>query len=65
MDKDFIWCLHCERVYKFALKKCPYCGGNSFMDGWDWKIVRKNNPQYSEIPKAGVCYPMYPHERSE
>lgn len=59
MSKDYVWCLHCERAYKLGSKECPYCGADPFMDGWDWKIVRENNPEYPEIPEKDVVYPMY------
>ncbi len=66
---DYIWCMHCERAYKRGehrmvgdIPMCPYagCGGDTFMDGWDWDRFREPLPQYPSIPEPGKNYPMYP-----
>lgn len=65
------WCLHCERTYKRGeyrliqgLRMCPYpgCDGDTVMDGWDWDQLRRQLPQYSEIPEPGVRYELYPKD---
>ena len=36
---------------------CPYEGCNGWAtDGIDWKVVRKEHPEYPEVPEHGVEY---------
>ena len=58
----YTWCLHCEESYLTTawIEKnweCPGkdCDGN-VLDAWDWKEVRRFNPQYPEIPEMGKYY---------
>ena len=70
MIKDkWMWCLHCERVYKkeeFRLVDdmimCPYmdCDGDIPFDSWEWEEICKYNPGYPKVPLVGVIYPLYP-----
>lgn len=67
--KYFVWCLHCERVFKSKkpsreVMECHYpgCDGGLF-DMSSWTIdhfPRNGNPQYPEIPEVGKIYPLYP-----
>jgi hypothetical protein len=43
------------------LEMCPYpdCNGDTYMDSWTWKRIRKMHPEYPEIPERGKEYPMY------
>ena len=70
---DFMWCLHCERAYgrrKFRpvgdLQMCPYpdCSGDTVIDAWPWDEVRKGNPGYPVVPKAGKRYALYRNEKN-
>jgi len=61
---DFVWCLHCERPYRYEKwvankKECPNCGASMFMDGWNWSFLVEN-VGYPEIPEEGKYYPLYP-----
>ena len=66
-DPDFLWCIHCERVYQYgdfrragSLELCPYanCHGAEVF-AWDWEQVRQANPDYPEQPEPGVTYPLF------
>lgn len=70
---EHLWCLHCDRAYrrgKFrsrgSLQMCPYpdCDGDSVIDAWDWKQIRKANGGYPPEPEEGVHYPLYPRVRA-
>ncbi len=62
----FLWCMHCERAYKYGefrkvenLQLCPYdgCEGDTVVDAYDWNNCRKDEDP--EIPKYGEFYPAY------
>jgi hypothetical protein len=64
----FLWCLHCQRPYKWGqfrlidgLQMCPYegCDGDTVMDGWEWKKICEANPDYPDVPELGKVYPLY------
>jgi len=64
----YLWCLHCERAYKWGeyreidgLQMCPYkgCDGDTVMDGWHWEDVCESNPDYPDVPALGKRYPLY------
>lgn len=66
--KAWHWCLHCERAYPLGsyrqirdLQMCPYedCDGDTVMDLWAWQRIRKENPQYPEVPELGKVYGLY------
>ncbi|MGB2964011.1 MAG: hypothetical protein WBB69_08495 [Anaerolineales bacterium] len=68
IDGDWMWCLHCERVYLSGeyledetLQMCPYeyCDGSSVLDAWKWERLREFHPSYPEIPTRGKLYPLY------
>lgn len=64
---DFVWCLHCERVFVFYRRvyECAYCGsttldwsvwgGHGFMD----KSILKRYG-YPMVPVVGRYYALYP-----
>lgn len=59
---DFLWCLHCERVWlrKNRQTWCPGegCDGGG-LDWWPWKkLVRLHG--YPEVPVPGTRYALYP-----
>lgn len=69
---DYLWCLHCERAYKYGeyreveqygeiLQMCPYegCDGDTVLDAWDWAKIRDANPTYPGTPEKGKVYPQY------
>lgn len=67
MGKEFIWCLHCERVSKdddwFKNDEfCPYkdCDGGYF-DKWSYDFVAEKN-NYERVPKKGKKYKLYGDE---
>ena len=47
--------------YEPIFQMCPYedCDGDTVSDAWEWKRIRENHPEYTEIPEAGRVYPMY------
>lgn len=67
----WVWCLHCERVYKPAdvrydreadLFMCfyPDCNGDAFLDAWSYEEnARGGHPDYPVIPEKGIVYPLY------
>ena len=64
----YLWCLHCERAYKWGefreidgLQMCPYegCDGDTVMDGWHWEDVCEANPDYPDKPELEKRYPLY------
>jgi len=64
---DWVWCLHCERVYRYGeyrlegdLQLCPFddCDGSP-LDLFDWQSVRELNPDYPVEPVWGEEYPLY------
>lgn len=66
-DDEFLWCLHCERVYqKKEIRKlgsfqyCAYkdCDGSAVLDGWDYLKFKDNN-RFPKVPVKGVRYPLY------
>jgi hypothetical protein len=68
MEKNYLWCLHCECVYVLPEGtdreefECPFCGAWSFGDSKSWGAIRslhQNDENYPEIPEVGKCYPMY------
>lgn len=65
---DWLWCLHCTRVYQAGeyrltsdgyLQYCPYedCNGDTVMDASKWENVRKHRPEYPEVPERDTRYP--------
>ena len=76
-EGDWLWCLHCERVYQAGeyreidgLQMCPYdgCDGSTVLDGWTWERMREIYPEYPEIPTRDTHYQLYgkeDHEKSE
>jgi hypothetical protein len=65
---EFLWCLHCERAYRWGeyrliggLQMCPYdgCDGDTVMDGWPWDSVRKGKQGYPKVPRLGHVYELY------
>lgn len=66
-DGDFVWCLHCERVFVFrgGMDECPFCSAMPWdfstvpgCGGWGRNWWEDNG--YPEVPVAGGYYPMYP-----
>jgi hypothetical protein len=64
----WVWCLHCERVYRAGeyredrgLQYCHYpdCDGDTVMDSWEWESIRQAHPEYPEIPERNKVYPLY------
>lgn len=64
---DYLWCLHCERIYlrgeyrdEDGFQMCPYddCDGSTVLDGWDWEEIRDDHPEYPKIPERGIVYEM-------
>jgi len=62
-----LWCLHCERAYKWGqfreidgLQYCPYdgCDGDTVMDGWRWEEIVEANPDYPDVPVLGKVYEL-------
>ena len=76
-EGDWLWCLHCERVYKAGefrdikgLQMCPYddCNGDTVLDAWKWERISEIHPEYLEIPNRETIYPLYgkeDHEKQE
>ena len=76
-EGDWLWCLHCERVYQAGeyreqkkLQMCPYegCNGDTVLDAWTWESLREIHPEYPKIPTRETLYPLYgkgDHEKSE
>lgn len=71
---DYLWCLHCERIYRRGefrwegkFQMCPYegCDGSTVLDGIDWERFRDDYKEYPVIPERGRRYPMYPIEEEE
>jgi len=69
----FLWCLQCERAYKWGgfreingIQMCPYdgCNGDTVLDGWTWDQVLEANPDYPKAPELGKHYPLYRSKRS-
>jgi hypothetical protein len=70
-EDGWVWCLHCERVYKpeevrydpdTDLFMCfyPDCGGDAVMDAFSYEQSREvNHPDYPVIPERGVVYSQY------
>ncbi len=65
----WVWCMHCGEAHRrLAWEEndldCPTpgCDGMAF-DAVPWAEVRKQNPDYPQVPEEGVCYPMYPPRR--
>ncbi|WP_107941256.1 hypothetical protein [Stenotrophobium rhamnosiphilum] len=65
---SYSYCIHCERAYpegayrqKLSWQLCPYadCDGDTVIDNWGWRRIRKENPGYPEVPELGVQYPMH------
>lgn len=67
----WVWCLHCERVYKpdeirydpdTDLFMCfyPDCNGDAVTDAFSYETFGKaNHPEYPVIPEKGIVYPLY------
>jgi hypothetical protein len=67
----WVWCLHCERVYKpdevrydplTDLFMCfyPDCNGDAVTDAFSYEIYGKgNHPEYPVIPQKGDDYSLY------
>lgn len=67
---EWVWCLNCERCYQVGeyriegrsnLQLCPYpgCSGDTVIDSWTWKQIRKDHPDYPEVPDKNKVYPLY------
>lgn len=61
---DFVWCLHCARVFKWdgLHDVCPYegCYGNP-IDFHKWiksEWPRVSHSEYPEVPILGVVYSL-------
>ena len=61
----WVWCLHCEQAYQVGeyrlkgdLQMCPYegCTGDTVMDAWEWKQIRRAHPEYPKIPERNKVY---------
>lgn len=50
--------------YSPEFEMCPYpdCDGDAVLDAQEWEEIRKEHPDYPEIPKAGKVYPLYTKE---
>lgn len=66
--KQAVWCLHCERTYQQGedrrlrgLSMCPYpdCDGDTVIDQWRWSRIRRENPNYPQVPERGVVYLLH------
>ncbi len=71
---DWLWCLHCERVYKAGeyreiddLQMCPYddSDGSTVLDAWTWERIREIHTEYPGIPTRETLYPLYGKEDHE
>lgn len=70
-ENGWVWCLHCERVYKIEdiryddeqdLFMCfyPDCNGDAVTDAFSYETDAKvNHPEYPVIPEKGVIYGLY------
>ena len=66
-DGDWVWCMHCERVYKVGefrmvgnRQMCPYrgCTGDAVDDAWHWEKFAQAN-HHPEIPERDRFYPIF------
>ena len=73
-EGDWLWCLHCERVYKAGeyreingLQMCPYegCNGDTVLDAWSWSNLKETHPNFPELPIRGKIYSLYGMEDHE
>jgi len=73
-EGDWLWCHHCERVYKAGeyreidgLQLCPYedCDGSTVLHTWTWERMREAHPDYPEVPTREKQYPLYGKEDHE
>lgn len=62
----WIWCCHCERVYRSServesdeLLFCPYpdCDGDGIFDAWDYEEHRVRH--WPDVPVIGCVYHLY------
>jgi len=62
-EKDFVWCLDCERAWyrRNRWTWCPGegCDGGGAGDLWPWARIRAVNRGYPEIPMPGERYGQY------
>jgi hypothetical protein len=70
-EGGWVWCLHCERVYKpdeirydpdTGLFMCfyPGCSGDAVMDAFAYGTFgMEKNPEWPVIPEKGVRYSLY------
>ena len=59
----WFWCLHCERVLNLEKHRQEHrprnecvCGAFMAIDGYDWSYIRKEHPDFPEIPVFGDTY---------
>jgi len=71
---DWLWCLHCERVYQAGeyreqntLQMCPYenCDGSTVLDSRKWESMLEIHPDYPITPIRETNYPLYLKEGHE
>lgn len=64
----YLWCLHCNRAYKYGefrqvgdLQLCPYsgCDGDTVFDAWDWEKFMAADSELPEIPEFGKFYSQW------
>ncbi len=60
---DYVWCLHCERVFKVSEvsgihNQSTECDGGP-MDWWSWQSFKVDHPEYPDIPDLEAQYPLY------
>lgn len=59
-EKDFVWCVHCERVWYRCNQYtwCPGegCDGGGPFDLWEWARVREVHEEYPEVAVPGKVY---------
>jgi hypothetical protein len=69
LGPGWVWCLHCERVYRREEVRwdsenevylCAYedCDGDALLDAWDYE-ERRVACGWPEVPQKGVVYRLY------
>lgn len=72
MKKQYLWCLHCERVFSVDEwlaheNLCPSCDTSAFLNAWNWEDACKDfrfKNDYPDTPESGKFYPMYPDRKA-
>lgn len=59
-ERDFVWCLHCGRVW-FRRNRDTWCPGEGCDGGgpgdlWAWSSAREGHVGWPEVPVPGEVY---------